>query len=76
MSSLDMVAYINATREPGKPELRHADFLAKVPSVIGEVLSTKFSAYKNIAFGVNGQTRPSPVYNFPKREAMLMSFPG
>jgi hypothetical protein len=73
MSSLDMVAFINSTREPGKPELRHADFLAKVPSVLGATLSTEFFAHKEIGFGVNGQTRQSPVYNFPRREAMLMA---
>jgi len=72
MSSLDMVAYINSTREPGKPELRHADFLAKVPSVLGEGTSTKFFAHVNLVVG-NGATRQSPVYNFPRREAMLMA---
>lgn len=73
MSSLDMVAYINATREAGKAELQHKHFLAKVPSVIGYSLSAEFLAHKNIAFGSNGQTRQSPVYNFPRREAMLMA---
>ena len=73
MSSLDMVAYINATREAGKPEVRHDNFLGKVPNVLGYSLSTKFLGHKDIAFGVNGQTRRSPVYNFPRREAMLMA---
>ncbi len=72
MSSLDMVAYINATREAGKAELQHKHFLAKVPSVIGYSMSAKFLAHIEIA-GPNGGTRRSPVYNFPRREAMLMA---
>jgi hypothetical protein len=35
ISSLDMVAYINATRVADRPELQHKHFLAKVPSVLG-----------------------------------------
>ena len=72
MSSLDMVAFINATRESGKAELRHADFLAKVPNVLGHSMSTKFFAYIEVP-GPRGGTRQSPVYNFPRREAMLMA---
>lgn len=72
MSSLDMVAFINATREAGKAELSHKNFLAKVPSVIGYSMSAKFSAHIEIP-GPNGGTRQSPVYNFPRREAMLMA---
>lgn len=72
MSSLDMVAYINATREAGKPELRHDHFMAKVPNVLGYSMSTKFFAHIEIP-GPNGGTRKSPVYNFPRREAMLMA---
>lgn len=68
MSSLDMVAYINATREAGKPELRHTHFLAKVPSVLGYIDSAKFLAQYKDSTG-----RSLPCYNFPRREAMLMA---
>lgn len=72
MSSLDMVDYINATREPGQPELRHDDFMRKVPSVIGLEAAPKFYG---TGFYLNGTGSKvsRPVYNFPKREAMLMA---
>ena len=73
MSSLDMVAYINATREAGKTEVLHKNFLAKVPTVIGYSASAEFLAQAIVPIS-NGATRMSPVYNFPRREAML-SFP-
>ena len=72
MSSLDMVAYINATREAGKPELRHDHFLAKVPNVLGYSASPKFLGQAIVPIS-NGATRTIPVYNFPRREAMLMA---
>ena len=62
-----MVSYINSTRKPGEAELKHFTFLAKVPTVLcgGEknFLSSYFSA----------QNKSLPMYNFPKREAMLMA---
>jgi len=42
MSSLEMVDFINATREEGASELRHDNFMAKVPSVLGEDQSPQF----------------------------------
>jgi hypothetical protein len=66
MSSLDMVAYINATRKPGEAELKHSDFLKKVPQVL--------KAAGNFSSGYldsNGQQRPC--YNFPRREATFMA---
>lgn len=72
MSSLDMVAFINATRESGKAELRHDHFLAKVPNVLGYSSSPKFLGHDNVVVG-KGATRRIPVYNFPRREAMLMA---
>jgi hypothetical protein len=72
MSSLDMVAYINATRQSGKTELRHDHFMAKVPNVLGYSLSPKFLGSNKFINGKGGeQTRQ--VYNFPRREAMLMA---
>lgn len=66
MSSLDMVAYINSTREPGSAEVAHGDFLKKVPFVIGNA-----GNFSSVYIGGNGQERPC--YNFPRREAMLMA---
>ena len=67
MSSLEMVSYINSTRKVCEAEIRHADFLAKVPKVLngGE---RNFSSSYNSA-----QNKSLPMYNFPKREAMLMA---
>ena len=73
MSSLDMVAFINATREAGKAEVRHDNFLAKVPNVLGYSASTEFLGQAIVPIS-NGATRKVPVYNLPRREAIL-SFP-
>jgi hypothetical protein len=67
MTSLEIVRLINDEREEGQAELRHADFLAKVPKVIGEEPAKNFvGQYK----AGNGQMQPC--YNLPKREAHLM----
>jgi hypothetical protein len=67
MTSMGMVEFINASREPGAAELRHADFLAKVPLVLrggeGKFSSTYFDV----------QNKQRPCYRFPKREACLMA---
>lgn len=70
MSSLEIVKAINSIRksEGNNTELRHADFLAKVPEVLGKLTSENFrSSYKD----AKNETRPC--YNFPKRESMLMA---
>ena len=70
MSSLELVDYINDSRKfDEKPvQLRHADFMAKVPKVLGLETSEKFrSSY----LAGNGEHRPC--YRFPKREACLMA---
>jgi hypothetical protein len=72
MSSLDMVAYINATRDNNKGELRHDNFMAKVPSVIGELLAPSLLGTNTYVNGMGG-TQTRTIYNFPKREAMLMA---
>jgi phage antirepressor YoqD-like protein len=72
MSSLEMVAYINATREPGKAELRHDSFMAKVPTVLGQELAPKFIGTNQYTSGKGG-TMTRAIYNFPKREACLMA---
>ena len=66
MSSLDMVAFINSTREPGKPELTNFNFLAKVPTVLADALKFQ-STY------VDSLGRTQRMYNVPRREAMLMA---
>jgi hypothetical protein len=38
MTSLELVSFINASRELGAAELRHSDFLEKVPTVLGLVI--------------------------------------
>ena len=67
MSSLEMVSYINSTRKAGEAEVRHADFLSKVPRVLNGV-ERNFSSYYTASNG-----KQNPMYNFPKREAMLMA---
>ena len=71
MSSLEMVKYINDTRKLGEAELMHKNFLAKVPTVLGKD-AAKFSAAS--FYQGNGSAQLSRnIYNFPKREAMLMA---
>jgi hypothetical protein len=68
MSSLELVEYINSQREEGEAELRHDNFMAKVPKVLGEEDALKFKGIYQDAYG-----REKPCYNFPKREACLMA---
>lgn len=80
MTSLELVEFINACRKaealaagakfPSKdfPELRHDNFMAKVPQVLGEEAALNFKdSYK----GKDSTVRPC--YRFPKREACLMA---
>lgn len=67
MTSLEMVEFINSQRDKKDALLRHSDFLAKVPKVLGDD-ERKFSS---VYVGGNGQERPC--YKFPKREACLMA---
>ena len=67
MSSLEMVSYINSTRKPGDAKVEHYDFLKKVPQVLGGGAGYFFGSYKST------QNKTLPMYNFPKREAMLMA---
>ena len=68
MTSLELVDYINSQRGDGESELRHRDFTAKVPKVLGEEMSEKFRTSLKDAYG-----RDQPGYAFPKREACLMA---
>jgi len=67
MSSLELVVFINDSRQAGEAELTHADFLKKVP----KVLTIDGGKFSSVYLGKNGQERPC--YNFPKREACLMA---
>ena len=75
MSSLELVDYINAHRKEvatiEKPyvELNHSDFMRKVPRVLSDEGSRKFS--DTYIHTQNGQTYPC--FRFPKREACLMA---
>ena len=83
MTSLEIVAFINDLRKQeahavGEPfpskgfaKLEHADFMKKVPEVLGE-RAGNFSATYKIP-GPNGASRAAPCYSFPKREASLMA---
>lgn len=66
-----MVSYINSTRKPGEPVVAHPDFMKKVPKVLGEQVGN-FSSMFTATVG-NGAKREQKIYNFPKREAMLMA---
>ncbi|SCX57636.1 hypothetical protein [Nitrosospira sp. Nsp1] len=68
MSSLEMVEFINSQRGNDEAYLQHKHFLAKVPQVLGEDGSAKFSANLPDAYG-----RDRRGYQFPKREACLMA---
>ncbi|MBH3383813.1 phage antirepressor protein [Pseudomonas juntendi] len=67
MTSLELVELINATREPGQGELRHDNFMAKVPKVLG-ICAPKFLGTQSYG---NNNTRP--IYRLPKREACLVA---
>lgn len=68
MSSLEMVAYINKTREgTGEAELKHYSFMPKVEKVLGK------DAKKFLGIYTDNMNRTQQLYNFPKREAMLMA---
>ena len=84
MTSLELVDFINEDRRErahaqgvsfpsyGFARLEHADFLKKVPQVLGQELAGKFSCKFVVATG-NGGERTSPGYCFHKREACLMA---
>jgi phage antirepressor YoqD-like protein len=68
MTSLELVEFINSQRKNNEALVRHADFLVKVPKVLGEDTNEIFrSSY----LAKNGENRPC--YKFPKREACLMA---
>lgn len=72
MSSIEMVDFINSTRKEGQSELRHDNFMVKVPKVLGELIAPKFLGGNRFTNGKGG-VQDRVIYNFPKREAMLMA---
>lgn len=71
MTSLELVDYINSQRGHGDAELRHDNFMAKVPKVLGEA-APKFSGTAFYVNGTGAQVERA-IYKFPKREACLMA---
>jgi len=67
MNSLEIVSLINSMRGEEDPELRHSDFLAKVPKVLSGGERNFSSSY------LSEQNKELPCYNFPKREACLLA---
>jgi uncharacterized small protein (DUF1192 family) len=67
MTSLELVDFINSLRKEGDVELRHDNFMAKVPKVLGDNAPT-FLGTQNYG---NNNTRS--IYILPKREACLMA---
>lgn len=68
MTSLELVDFINSQRKEGEAVIRHADFLAKAPKVLGSEYNEKF---RSTYIAENG--KQNPCYRFPKREACLMA---
>ncbi len=71
MTSLELVELINSQRVSGQPELRHDNFMAKVPKVLGSA-APKFLGTVQRPQPIRG-IREYPCYRFPKREACLMA---
>ena len=65
-----MVEYINSQRAEYDAELRHDNFMAKVPKVLGDA-APKFLGTAIYTNGTGAKIKRQ-VYNFPKREACLM----
>lgn len=70
MTSLEIVDMINMVRkeEGNNKELRHDHFMTKVTEVLGKINAPKFLGTQ--VYGINNRRS---IYNFPKREAMLMA---
>ena len=68
MSSIEMVEFINSQRKECEAELRHDNFMAKVPKVLGEEDALILKGIYKDAYG-----RDKPCYRFTKREACLMA---
>lgn len=67
MTSLELVDFINASRNEGEAEVRHSDFLVKVEKVLKGGERNFSSSYRS------SQNKELPMYRFPKRESCLMA---
>jgi hypothetical protein len=68
MTSLELVEFINASRQDGEAELAHSDFMKKVPKVLAGGHGNFCDTYRHPQ---NGQVYPC--YRLPKREACQMA---
>ena len=68
MTSIELVEFINSQRKEGESELRHDNFMSKVPKVLGEECAPNFLGTQKYG---NNNTRD--IYTLPKREACLMA---
>lgn len=71
MTSLELVEFINSQRKEGESELRHDNFMAKVPKVLGNAAPKFLGTVQRPQ--PTGGFREYPCYRFPKREACLMA---
>lgn len=68
MSSLELVAFINDSRQAGEAKLRHDNFMVKVPKVLGKGAQNFLDTY------IHPQNSQKYLrYLFPKREACIMA---
>ncbi len=57
MSSLELVEFINSQRGEGEAELRHDNFMAKVPQVLGEEGALNFKGtYRDVQNNSNSMS--------------------
>lgn len=70
MTSLEIVDFINTHRQENgnTTVLRHSDFMAKVPQVLGEMNAPKYFGTQ-----IYNNNNERTICNFPKREACLMA---
>lgn len=68
ITSMELVQLINNMRDSGGPEIRHDNFMAKVPKVLCEKDALHSKGIYKDAYG-----REKPCYHFKKREACLMA---
>lgn len=68
MTSVELVEFINEQRTEDESELRHDNFMAKVPKVLGESHAPNF-----LGTQIYGNNNSRQIYVFPKREACLMA---
>jgi phage antirepressor YoqD-like protein len=71
MTSIELVEFINSQRKAEESELRHDNFMAKVPKVLGDAAPKFLGTVKKPQPA--GGFREYPCYRFPKREACLMA---